>query len=170
MWVRLFKKLQYLLRRDRFDRELSEEMDFHREMLEFEKTQQGLAPEAAAASARRQLGNTTLACEYSREVWITAWFDTLVADVRYALRTIAANKTFSTLAILSLALGIGANTAIYSFMDSILLRSLPVRDPESLVVLNWQAKAYTGPDFVMRRMSGSTWDDSKAGVTGGIFP
>ena len=58
-------------------------------------------------------------------------------DLRYALRMMWANKTFSTLAILSLALGIGANTAIYSFMDAILLRSLPVSDPASLVVLNW---------------------------------
>ena len=66
------------------------------------------------------------------------------------------------LAILSLALGIGANTAIYSFMDSLLLRSLPVSDPESLAVLNWGANP-TGRDFVMRGMSGSTWSDRKMG-------
>ena len=59
----------------------------------------------------------------------------LLQDFRYALRTMAANRTFSALAILSLALGIGANTAIFSFMDSILLRSPPVRNPESLVTL-----------------------------------
>jgi predicted permease len=169
MWARLRNKLQFLFRRDRFDRELSEEMDFHREMLELEKARQGVAREAAAVSARRQFGNTTLAAEYSREVWIIAWLDTLAADVRYASRTIAANKTFGALAILSLALGIGANTAIYSFMDSILLRSLPVPDAQSLVVLNWHAKA-TKRDFVMQAMSGTTYEDPKSGVTAGIFP
>src|SRR5258706_16516 len=81
----------------------------------------------------------------------------------------SANKTFSALAILSLAIGIGAKTAIYSFMDSILLRSLPVPNPESLVVLNWHAKK-TGRDFVMHGMSGSTFDDAKYGTTAGIFP
>jgi len=169
MWARLRNKLHFLVRRERFHRELTEEMDFHREMLELEKTRQGTAPEAAAVSTRRQLGNTTLAREYSREVWIIAWLDTLAADVRYALRTIAANKTFGALAILSLALGIGANTAIYSFMDSILLRSLPLPDPESLVVLTWHAKD-TRRDFVMHGMSGSTDDDPKTGTTAGIFP
>jgi predicted permease len=169
MWARLRNKLCFLFRRDRFDRELAEEMDFHREMLELEKTREGTTREAAAVSARRQFGNTTLAGEYSRDVWIVAWLDTLAADVRYALRTMAANKTFSALAILSLALGIGANTAIYSFMDSILLRALPVRDPESLVVLNWHAKD-TDRDFVMQGMSGRTYDDPRTGTTAGIFP
>ena len=70
---------------------------------------------------------------------IIEWLDSALQDVRYGLRTISANKTFSLLAILSLALGIGANTAIYSFMDSLLMRSLPVSGPESLAVLNWGA-------------------------------
>ena len=61
-------------------------------------------------------------------------------DVRYAFRTMAARPLFTVMAVLSLALGIGANTAIYSFMDSILMRAMPVRDPASLVVLNWHAR------------------------------
>jgi predicted permease len=169
MWARLRNKLHFLFRRDRFHQELAEEMDFHREMLELEKTRQGIAREAAAVGARRQMGNTLLAREDSRDVWIIAWLDTLAADVRYALRTMAANKTFAALAILSLALGIGANTAIYSFVDSILLRSLPVPDSGSLVVLTWHAKD-TRRDFVMRGMSGTTYEDPGSGVTGGIFP
>ena len=169
MWARLRNKLLFLFRRERFDRELSEEMDFHREMLEREKAAEGVAGEAAALSARRQLGNTTLAGEHAREVWIIAWLDTLAADLRYARRTMAANKTFAGLAILSLALGIGANTAIYSFVDSILLRSLPVSEPESLVVLNWHAP-YAEHASVMQSMSGTTYDDPRSGVTAGIFP
>src|SRR5437879_13812005 len=81
----------------------------------------------------------------------------------------AANRLFTALAITSLALGIGANTAIYSFMDSILLRSLPVSDPESLVVLNWYAKTREG-DSVMKAMSGTTYDEPNSGVTAGILP
>ena len=169
MWARLRNKLRFLLRRDRFDRELTEEMDFHREMLELEKTRQGLERDAAALGARRQLGNTTLASEDSREAWIITWLDTLAADVRYAVRSLGASKTFGALAVLSLALGIGANTAIYSFMDSILLRSLPVPDPESLVVMTWHAKD-TRRDFVMQGMSGTTYDDPRTGTTAGIFP
>src|SRR5262249_31113043 len=84
-------------------------------------------------------------------------------------RNMAANKAFSLLAVLSLALGIGANTAIYSFMDSLLLRSLPVSDPESLAVLNWGANP-ARRDFVMQGMSGSTWSDQKWRETAGIFP
>jgi macrolide transport system ATP-binding/permease protein len=169
VWSRLRNKLRFLLRRDRFERELAEELDFHREMLEVEKMQQGLGHEAAALCAHRQLGNTALAREYSRDAWLIAWLDTLLADMRYALRTMATNKTFNALAILSIALGIGANTAIFSYMDSILLRSLPVPDPESLVVLNWHAGAGER-NSVMKAMSGSTWEDPRSGVSGGVFP
>jgi macrolide transport system ATP-binding/permease protein len=169
MWARLRNKLLFLFRRDRYDRELAEEMEFHREMLELETTRQGLEREAAAVSARRQLGNTIRAREDSREVWVVAWLDTLVADLRYAGRMMTVNKAFACLAILSLALGIGANTAIFSFMDSILLRSLPVPDPGSLVILNWHARDVRH-DFVMQSMSGATHDDPRAGTTAGIFP
>jgi hypothetical protein len=67
--------------------------------------------------------------------------DQLFQDLRYALRTMASNPVFTLLVCLSLGLSIGENTAIYSVMDSILLRSLPVHDPETLVGLNWHAKA-----------------------------
>jgi len=100
---------------------------------------------------------------------IIEWLDSALQDARYGFRTIAANKTFSMVAILSLALGIGANTAIFSFMDSLLLRSLPVSDPESLALLNWGVNP-TGRDSVMHGMSGSTWSDGQWRETGGIFP
>ena len=72
--------------------------------------------------------------------------------------------------MLSLALGIGANSAIYSFIDAILLRALPVPDPASLAALNWHSKSIRGRNFVMHGMSGSTWDDPQLGVKSGIFP
>ena len=69
-------------------------------------------------------------------MWTWNFVEQFVQDIRYALRTMAANRLFTSMAVLSLALGIGANTAIYSFMDAILLRALPVQRPEELVVLN----------------------------------
>src|SRR5712692_3000338 len=130
----------------------------------------GWPQDQARWAASRDLGNVTLLKESTRAMWTWTLFEQLLQDIRYALRTMINNRAFTALAALSLALGIGANTAIYSFMDSILLRSLPVSDPASLVVLNWQAKATAGRDFVMHRMSGHTWGDPKTGTTSGIFP
>lgn len=146
MWVRLRKKLCFFFQRDRFDRELAEEMDFHREMLEADKTRQGLAPEDAAASARRQLGNPMLAADSSRDVWIIAWLDMLVADVRYALRMWRRQPGLTLVAIVSLALGIGAAAATWTLLSAVLLHPLPVEAPERLVVVG-----YTYPSGGMTR-------------------
>src|SRR5207253_7194840 len=79
-------------------------------------------------------------------MWTWTFWEQLTQDIRYGLRTMAANALFTAMAALSLALGIGANTAIYSFMDAILLRSLPVQHPEQLAVIKWRAK--TGPAVI----------------------
>ena len=91
-------------------------------------------------AARRDLGNVTLLREDARTLWSWMLLEQLAQDVRYGLRTMVKNRLFTALAALSLALGIGANTAIYSFMDAILLRSLPVSDPASLVVVKWRSR------------------------------
>ena len=88
-------------------------------------------------------------------------------DLRYALRAMARQPLFTAMATLSLALGIGANTAIFSFMDAILIRSLPVKNPESLVVLNWHSK---DAPAVVRSMAGSSFRDPRVGFTSGNFP
>jgi macrolide transport system ATP-binding/permease protein len=88
-------------------------------------------------------------------------------DTRYAVRTMAGRPLFTAMAALSLALGIGANTAIYSFLDSILMRALPVQDPESLVVVNWHSKDHPA---VAHSFSGSTYKDAHYGYTSGNFP
>jgi macrolide transport system ATP-binding/permease protein len=164
-----FRKLLWLTRRPDKETELREELRFHLEEEAEQRQGDGLAGEEARWAARRDLGNLTLVEENTRAVWGWTILEQLGQDLRYAFRTIAANRLFTLLAVSSLALGIGANAAIFSFMDSILLRSLPVSDPESLVVLNWHAKA-TGRDLVMKSMSGSTWGDNKTGTTAGIFP
>src|SRR5207249_3139929 len=164
-----FRKLSWLTQRRNKEAELREELQFHLDEEAGEREADGLAREEARCAARRELGNVALVQEDTRAMWTWTFGEQLVQDIRYGLRTIAANKTFSAMAILSLALGIGANTAIFSFMDSILLRSLPVPDPQSLVVLTWHAKD-TRRDFVMQGMSGTTYDDPRTGTTAGIFP
>ncbi|MGH9769680.1 MAG: ABC transporter permease [Blastocatellia bacterium] len=101
-------------------------------------------------------------------VWFRVTVERFTQDLRYAVRTMASNRTFTLLATLSLALGIGANTAIYSFMESILLRSLPVREPESLVVMKWRAKDFPGGGISMS--TGGTYSNPQGGVVGSVFP
>jgi len=118
--MNFWQRLKYLLPRFRDD----EERDMQEELASL-----------AAMAQRGELGNLTLAAEQRREAWGWTWLERLQQDVRYALQTMRKSPAFCVLALLSLALGIGANTVIYSFMDSILLRNLPVASPESLVLL-----------------------------------
>jgi macrolide transport system ATP-binding/permease protein len=170
----LILKLRWLLHRRRKEAELQEELEFHLEEEAEERQRDGLASQEARWAAHRDLGNVALVGEDARAVWIWTSLETLALDVRYAWRMLMANKTFSALAILSLALGIGANTALYSFMDSILLRDLPVADPGSLVILQWHTPTLRqGNEWrpsVLHSMSGSIYDDGKLGDVAGIFP
>src|SRR6478609_9467010 len=139
-----FRRLRYWTESAKRSDALREEMELHLAEKAAELEEAGLSPEHAKAEARRRFGNVGLKQEESREIWMTRFLSELGQDIRYGCRTMSANKAFSALAVLSLALGIGANTAIYSFMESILLRSLPVADPESLVVLNWHSRPPQG--------------------------
>src|SRR5580698_6422452 len=134
----------------------------------------GMTAERARSEARRRFGNVGLKHEESREIWVTRFWSELGQDVRYGFRTMATNKAFSALAVLSLALGIGANTTIYSLMEAILLRSLPVADPESLVVLNWHSRpprdANKESVHVMHGLQGMAWPGEKGDMVLGIFP
>ncbi|HUI54556.1 MAG TPA: ABC transporter permease [Bryobacteraceae bacterium] len=164
--ISLFRKLQWLTRRPSREADLQEELEFHleEEAGEFEK--RGLGTEQARRAARRGLGNLALVQEDTRAAWTWTWWEQLGQDLHYALRTMTANKTFTALAILSLALGIGANTAIFSFMDSILLRPLPVPDPHSLVILSWHTPR---PEFHGSNRHDESYDDPRGGYVGGIF-
>jgi macrolide transport system ATP-binding/permease protein len=128
-----FRRLHFFFHREQFERELEEEMQHHLELTAEEH--------GSNDSARQKFGNITLLKEDSRAMWSWRLFDQLKQDVRYAVRAMGASPLFTAMAVLSLALGIGANIAIYSFLDAILLRSLPVSRPEELVVLKWRAKA-----------------------------
>jgi predicted permease len=167
--ISFFRKLRWLTERRTREADLQEELRFHLDEEAEERQAGGLADEEARRAACRDLGNLTLVQENTRATWTWTFLDQLAQDCRYAVRTMAGNKAFSILAILSLALGIGANTAIYSFMDSILLRSLPVSHPESLAVLNWHNNVRMHGS-VVHGGSGTIYEDSKNTSTAGIFP
>lgn len=170
----MLRRLRYWLESARRGEALREEMELHLAEKAAELEGGGISAERARAEARRRFGNVGMKREESREIWMTRFLSELGQDIRYGCRTMIANKAFSTLAVLSLALGIGANTTIYSFMESILLRSLPVADPESLVVLNW----HSPPPFnankqwahVMHGLQGIAWPGAKGVMFSGMFP
>ena len=170
----MLRRLRYWRASARRGEALREEMELHLAEKAAELEADGMTAERARTEARRRFGNVGLKHEESREIWMTRFLSDLGQDIRYGWRTMAANKAFSALAVLSLALGIGANTAIYSFMESILLRSLPVADPESLVVLNWQSRPPQNANkewvHVMHGIQGMFWPGDKGALVSGIFP
>jgi macrolide transport system ATP-binding/permease protein len=172
--IAFFRKLSWVAQRQRKDDELREELQFHLDEEAEQFQAEGLTQDQARWAAHRDVGNIALLRESTRALWTWVWLEQLVQDLRYALRTMRKNRAFTALATLSLALGIGANTAIYSFMDGILLRALPVPDPASLVVVNWQSRIPRTDDeqrgFVMQSQNGHTYEDSTTGWTSGIFP
>jgi macrolide transport system ATP-binding/permease protein len=170
----LLRRLMYWIESGRRSERLREEMELHLAEKAAELQADGMTPEFAWAEARRRFGNVGLKREESREIWMTRFLSEFGQDVRYGCRTMMANKAFSAMAVLLLALGIGANTAIYSFMESILSRSLPVADPESLVVLNWQSRPPQDADkqwvHVMHGVQGLAWPGGKGIMVSGMFP
>src|SRR5580693_39544 len=148
------RRLRFVFSRARFERELEEEMRHHLAL----KAEQGRPA---------NFGNIALLKEDSRAMWTFSFWEQLAQDIRYGLRAMAANKLFTAMAALSLALGIGANTAIYSFMDAIMLRAMPVQHPEELVILNWHAK---NQPAVIHSFHGGGYQDPKKGFTSGYYP
>ena len=135
MWETLtavISRLRFVLRRGRLSDEASDELRLHLELLTARYIGSGMAPAAARLAAQRQLGNVALVREDIYRMNGIRWLDVLIQDVRYAFRVFGRNPAFAAVVTITLALGIGANTAMLSVVYAVLLKPLPYADPEQI--------------------------------------
>jgi hypothetical protein len=164
-----------LLHRGQFDADLDEEMRLHREMRAQEQIERGLSEKEARYVVQRRFGNDLVLREKSREMWGWNWLENLFQDVRYGLRILVKNPGFATVAMVTLALGIGANTAIFSVVNGLFLHPPGVLHPERVVALRVRyAKlglnniVVSAPDFAQVRDSKQIFASAALGDTAGF--
>jgi macrolide transport system ATP-binding/permease protein len=131
----LIHRITNLFRRDKLDREIGQEIDAHLSMRIDDNLAQGMMPAEARRNAQLRFGNAALVRERTTEADVALYLQSIAADIRYALRQLARNPSFTATAILMMALGIGASAAIFAFVDAALIQPLPYRDPSRLLAL-----------------------------------
>jgi predicted permease len=159
-----------VFRRKFLDRALDEELQAYLELVSAEKIRDGMSPEEAYRDARRDMGGVEQVIQRVRDVSAGVWLDGLVQDLRYGVRTLAKNPAFTLVAIATLTLGIGANTAMFSLLDQVVLRLLPVSHPEQLVIVRETGNHYGnsfGPNTISWPMFEDLGDNNQ--VFSGMF-
>jgi len=132
-----YRRWRNVFRDDAVGTELDEELAYHLAETADRLMEQGMPEAEALRAARRQLGNYTIQKERTRDMNLAMWLDELRADATYGMRQLRQSPGFAAVSVLSLALGIGANTAIFQLVNAVRLKLLPVKDPEQLVVVDW---------------------------------
>src|SRR5688500_9373728 len=133
--IGVWHRLAAFLGRRRRDQDLNDELAFHLAMRQADLERAGASPGDARLAARRQFGNVASLKEQTGDMWKFPSFESLVQDARYAIRSLIKTPAFSVVAVLVLAIGIGANTAMFSLVDAMLLRGLPYENADRLMVL-----------------------------------
>ncbi|HUI41107.1 MAG TPA: ABC transporter permease [Terriglobia bacterium] len=156
-WIReLARRVLMLWRGRQFDRDLDDEIRLHRELREQQQIEAGASPEEAHYAVSRRFGNATTLKEESRDLWGWTWVERIGQDLRYALRTLTRDRGFALVAMLTLALGIGANTTMFSVINATLLKPIPFPDPQRLVLV-WETFG-KGPDNINIVSAPNFWD------------
>jgi len=147
MRIDLMFRLRGLFRRKSMDAALDEEVQSHLRMAAQERMEKGETAEQARVSALREFGNVGLVQEVTRDMWGWGWLEALLQDVRYAARQLRKNPAFAAVAVVTLALGIGVNTALFSLLHDTMLERLPISRPQELVQLTWHQRHDLGWNF-----------------------
>ena len=150
-------------RRGKLERDLDRELEYHIERRVSDLIRSGAPEPEARRQASLEIGGVTQVQEEVRDVWLTRWLRDFIYDLRFSARAFLRSPTFAATAVLSLALGIGASTAIYSLLDQVVRRSLPVPGPERLVLIDWIGEWLSKSSF---GLVGSGITDALKGLLG----
>ncbi len=158
----LILRLRALFKRRRLDRDLDDEMQFHIAMREQKYRAEGMSPHEARNAARRQFGSSTHIREMCRDLWTFVWMETFWQDIRYGLRQLRRSPGFTSVAAVTLALGVGGTTALFSMFDTVLWRPMSGPDLKSIVVV---AQALPGQPHFFGPASAADLEDIRAAAT-----
>ena len=145
-----YQRWRNVFRSERLNEELDSELQYHLAEVADRLMEQGIPEREAMRLARVRLGNYSIQKERTRDMNMAGWLDSMRSDLHYGLRQLKSNPGFTAVAVISLALGVGANSAIFQLVNAIRLKTLPVKDPQQLVVIDWEKNSSRGGNWSSR--------------------